>query len=120
MLPERKLERIAREILLDAVRKRADMTDGPESWPHRGEEGPIEAAAKERLAGKQWRALERAALAAERSKRPSEGKLVRLVPNVGGARLVHCKYCNKTHAVVAGETPCAPGAWGTWEKEKET
>jgi hypothetical protein len=25
--------------------------------------------------------------------------------------LVYCTRCCKTHAVTAGETPCAPGAW---------
>jgi hypothetical protein len=32
--------------------------------------------------------------------------------------LVHCTYCNKTHAVEEGEKECAPGAWldasSTW------
>lgn len=25
--------------------------------------------------------------------------------------LVYCRFCNKTHAVLIDETPCAPGAW---------
>lgn len=25
--------------------------------------------------------------------------------------LVHCTYCNKTHAVESTDQPCAPGAW---------
>ncbi len=27
------------------------------------------------------------------------------------ARLVYCKYCTKTHAVLPYEEPCSPGAW---------
>ena len=32
-------------------------------------------------------------------------------PQDESARLVYCTYCNKTHAVQAGEEPCAPNCW---------
>ena len=32
-------------------------------------------------------------------------------------RIVHCTLCNKAHAVLSNETPCAPGAWGTFTPE---
>lgn len=32
-------------------------------------------------------------------------------------RLVHCKYCHKTHAVLANEEECAPGAWIDIERD---
>lgn len=32
-------------------------------------------------------------------------------PGRSDVYLVHCTLCNKTHSVVAGAKPCAPGAW---------
>lgn len=49
----------ARERLLDAGRKYADLTDGPANWPHIPEMSVLEAGARLRLAAKELKRIEK-------------------------------------------------------------